>query len=98
MQLVTIRCVARKQYNIAIIGTSHPPWCLLTLQVTTLSSSPHRYAKPYDQTRRQRHGHPQVENMGRDEQIEEREVLDSIFPDEITGEKDLQNYKTGFAD
>jgi hypothetical protein len=23
--------------------------------------------------------------MGRDEQIEEREVLDSIFPDEITG-------------
>jgi hypothetical protein len=24
-------------------------------------------------------------NMGRDEQIEEREVLDSIFPDEITG-------------
>lgn len=24
--------------------------------------------------------------MGRDEQIEEREVLDSIFPDEITGE------------
>ena len=25
--------------------------------------------------------------MGREEQIEEREVLDSIFPDEITGEK-----------
>ena len=25
-------------------------------------------------------------NMGREEQIEEREVLDSIFPDEITGE------------
>ena len=24
--------------------------------------------------------------MGREEQIEEREVLDSIFPDEITGE------------
>jgi len=24
-------------------------------------------------------------NMGREEQIEEREVLDSIFPDEITG-------------
>lgn len=23
--------------------------------------------------------------MGREEQIEEREVLDSIFPDEITG-------------
>ena len=25
-------------------------------------------------------------SMGREEQIEEREVLDSIFPDEITGE------------
>ena len=25
------------------------------------------------------------EKMGREEQIEEREVLDSIFPDEITG-------------
>ena len=25
--------------------------------------------------------------MGREEQIEEREVLDSIFPDEITGEE-----------
>ena len=24
--------------------------------------------------------------MGREEQVEEREVLDSIFPDEITGE------------
>lgn len=24
--------------------------------------------------------------MGREEQIEEREVLDSIFPEEITGE------------
>lgn len=24
--------------------------------------------------------------MGREEQIEEREVLESIFPDEITGE------------
>ena len=24
--------------------------------------------------------------MGREEQIEEREVLDSIFPDEITGQ------------
>jgi hypothetical protein len=24
--------------------------------------------------------------MGREDQIEEREVLDSIFPDEITGE------------
>ena len=28
-------------------------------------------------------------NMGREEQIEEREVLDSIFPDEITGESAL---------
>ena len=27
--------------------------------------------------------------MGRDEQIEEREVLDSIFPEEITGAHDL---------
>lgn len=27
--------------------------------------------------------------MGREEQIEEREVLDSIFPDEITGESAL---------
>lgn len=27
--------------------------------------------------------------MGRDEQIEEREVLDSIFPEEITGAPDL---------
>jgi hypothetical protein len=27
--------------------------------------------------------------MGREEQIEEREVLDSIFPDEITGEGGL---------
>ncbi len=27
--------------------------------------------------------------MGRDEQIEEREVLDSIFPDEITGVSSL---------
>ena len=25
--------------------------------------------------------------MGREDQIEEREVLDSIFPDEITGEE-----------
>lgn len=24
--------------------------------------------------------------MGREEQVEEREVLDSIFPDEITGQ------------
>lgn len=24
--------------------------------------------------------------MGREDQVEEREVLDSIFPDEITGE------------
>jgi hypothetical protein len=27
--------------------------------------------------------------MGRDEQIEEREVLDSIFPDEIQGQSTL---------
>ena len=27
--------------------------------------------------------------MGREEQIEEREVLDSIFPDEITGQSSL---------
>ncbi len=26
--------------------------------------------------------------MGREEQIEEREVLDSIFPEEITGAKE----------
>lgn len=26
-----------------------------------------------------------IRKMGREEQIEEREVLDSIFPDEITG-------------
>ena len=25
--------------------------------------------------------------MGREEQIEEREVLDAIFPDEITGQR-----------
>ena len=31
------------------------------------------------------HQIPPVVNMGREEQIEEREVLDSIFPDEITG-------------
>jgi hypothetical protein len=29
--------------------------------------------------------------MGREEQIEEREVLDSIFPDEITGELEAGN-------
>lgn len=27
--------------------------------------------------------------MGREEQVEEREVLDSIFPEEITGEQPL---------
>ena len=27
--------------------------------------------------------------MGREEQVEEREVLDSIFPDEITGKEPL---------
>jgi hypothetical protein len=27
--------------------------------------------------------------MGREEQIEEREVLDSIFPDEITGKSPI---------
>ena len=30
--------------------------------------------------------------MGRDEQVEEREVLDSIFPDEITGPCQVQLY------
>lgn len=30
--------------------------------------------------------------MGRDEQIEEREVLDSIFPDEITGNIRITRY------
>ena len=29
--------------------------------------------------------------MGREEQIEEREVLDSIFPDEITGASFSEN-------
>ena len=29
--------------------------------------------------------HVHYGNMGREEQIEEREVLDSIFPEEITG-------------
>jgi hypothetical protein len=28
--------------------------------------------------------------MGREEQIEEREVLDSIFPEEITGKDPIQ--------
>lgn len=28
---------------------------------------------------------PPLRKMGREEQIEEREVLDSIFPEEITG-------------
>ena len=30
--------------------------------------------------------------MGREEQIEEREVLDSIFPDEITGEAIMSTF------
>jgi hypothetical protein len=33
--------------------------------------------------------------MGRDEQIEEREVLDSIFPEEITGKLASKFYKRG---
>jgi hypothetical protein len=28
--------------------------------------------------------------MGREDQVEEREVLDSIFPDEITGKERLE--------
>ena len=31
--------------------------------------------------------------MGREEQIEEREVLDSIFPDEITGPSIVPSYQ-----
>lgn len=45
-----------------------------TLQMNLFSSlHPAVFGKPEDQ-------------MGREEQEEEREVLDSIFPEEITGE------------
>lgn len=52
-----------------------------TTQYSTLLPSPRSTPLPGTPPIRRR-----IAKMGREDQVEEREVLDSIFPDEITGE------------